>query len=195
MKTNQTGRPLLATFVVFLATVLIAAPALADHDVAMKKVTKKGFSFKHPTDWTFQDLGSDDFGGMTGYTMALGAPGGLEIAVVVMVFPDFSLDLDQSGMTFKDFLKLVLENFLGEELAGTDIEAAECEFAHGSVSGFLADAGKGMVSKGASICGDKKGKAAAIVIVSFDVHQEKDDGAAEAFDMTVEIEGSLTFPK
>ena len=194
MKINLT-LPIPAAFAVLLAAVLVAAPALADHDVATKSAKKEGFSFEYPADWTFQDLGSDDFGGMTGYTLALGAPDGLEIAVVVMVFPDFSLDLGQSGMTFKDFLKLVLENFLGEELAKTNIEAAECEFAHGTVTGFLADAGKGMISKGASICGDKKGKAAAIVIVSFDVDQEKDDGVAEAFDMTVLIENSLTFPK
>ena len=158
------NKHLIAITTLTLGVMLLLTPALAS---AKNKIDKQGFAFEYPTGWTYEDLGKDDFEGMAGYTMAMGSTEG--VSVVVMVFPDFSLDLEGAGFSFGDFSKLVLESFLGEnKTPDLKIESSRCSMSHGDVDAFIATDTSQKGVKFSKICADKKGKKAAIVIIATD---------------------------
>ena len=181
---------------VCLVLLLLPAVVGAEESKTHKKVENQDFSFQYPTGWNYSDLGKDDFDGMTGYTMALGAPDGLQCSVVVMIFPDFSLDLDSVGFTFADFSKMVLESYLEEEKA-TDlkIEETECKMSHGEVNSFIAeDTSNPDIFKTSLICADKKEKRAAIVIITTDFQKDSEE-AELRIEEAEKIVESIIFPK
>ncbi len=179
-----------------LALFLVSS-VLAFGQAGWKTVTEKGFSFKHPADWEYIDLGGDDYLGTRGFLKALSPPREDHFAFFIILFPDFSLDLKAMKMTYKDFMKTMFEGFLKDEnLKGLKVEETEAVLRKGRVPGFMVVEAKADANvKAAIACGDLvKGKAA-LLVVTMDLPADQTETGKRYLDEAEKILASFAFPK
>ncbi len=175
----------------------IVSTGVAFGQAGWKTVEDQGFSFKHPSDWSLVDLGGADYGGTEGYLKALSPPGETNFALIVMIFPGFSIDLKAEEMSFKDFIKAVFESFLGKsDMKELKIEEIDGRLQKGKVPGFmvLEDKSREQV-KAAMICGDLVKGNAALLVVIMNLPADEPDTARRYLDQAEQVMTSFAFPE
>ena len=191
-------QPLTASKILVLAVILfLGAASLLSAQEGWKSNTDKGYSFSYPGDWNCIDMGGDSYGGTMGYIKALSPMGASNFAMVVMLFPKFSLDLTANKMTYEAFMKMVFESALeSSNQTGGEIEETEAVLSHGKVPAYMSLVDESKESfKASLICGDLIDGNAAIIMLTMALVGDDVDNGKDYLDKAEQIMASFTFPK
>jgi hypothetical protein len=196
MKASHANQRITKTLCI-TALLLLGATSPLSAQAGWKPLSDKGFTFSFPSDWNCIDMGGDNYGGIKGYLKALSPMGKKNFVMVVMLFPEFSLDLAANKMTYEDFMKMIFASALkSSDMADSKIEQTEAVLNHGKVPAFMVVNKESKEGFRASlICGDLVNGNAAIIMLTVDMAGE---GAADGggyLDMAEQIMASFTFPK
>lgn len=186
------------TKLVILAAVLfLGTAALLSAQAGWKPLKDRGYSFSYPSDWNCIDMGGDDYGGTKGYLKALSPMGETNFVIVIMLFPQFSLDLSSNKLTYEDFIKMVFESALdASDQEGGKIEKTEAALSHGQVPAFMLIKEESEKSfKASLICGDLVNGNAAIIMVTLALSGDDVENGKDYLDKAEQIMASFAFPK
>lgn len=185
--------------IAFIGLLLLGASSglVFGQEAGWKTVLDTGFTFQRPGDWNYIDLGGDDYQGTKGYLKALSPPGDPNFSLLILLFPDFSIDLKAKKMTYKDFIKSFFEAFVKDgELKDLKIEETEALLRNGKAPGFIVLPGKTEENvKAAMICGDLVKGNAALLMLMMDLPATESETGKLYLDQTEKIMASFAFPK
>jgi hypothetical protein len=181
----------------FALLFLFASTSLLCAQAGWKPVKELGFTFKYPSDWNYVDLGKDNYGGTAGYSYTLSPPSEPDFAMLILIFPTFTLELKDGKITFEDMIKKMFEGILKQwNMAKLAIEKADAALGYGPVPGYLAiDREKTAGFRAAKICGDLISGRAAIIIIVMNLPASSIEKGKEYLESVDRILASFNFPK
>jgi hypothetical protein len=189
------GKRSFAHKVVFISLVLLSASAPAFAQAGWKTAKEKGFTFQYPSDWNYIDSGGDDYGGTPGYAKALSPPSENNFALVILLFPKFSVDLKSEKMTYGDFMKATLEGVMQTEEKETKIEETTALLKHGKVPAFMVmEEQDDDTIKAAMVCGDLVKGNGALLMIMMNLPSAEAETGKRYIDLAEQIMASFTFP-
>jgi hypothetical protein len=195
MKPHTTSTRVLFHFMIAVTLLLGSVPALSA-DPGWKTVEENSFSFMYPSDWVYLDMGDDDFNGTTAYIKALRPLDQKHFAVLIFLFPEFTIDLQAGKLTFADFIKMVFTGALeSTEEDQTKIEKTQAILKHGQVPAFMLISEQSKEAfKATLICGDLIKGAAAIIMIRLELTGEEMEMSKTYLDQAEAIMASFAFP-